>query len=713
MPNTHNTLGSLFSDIADAIRAKDGTSAEIVADTFPDRIEAIDTDPSGDATAVASDILYSKTAYSQGQKLIGTMPNNGATGGTITTQNGTYTIPAGYTSGGTVTATLPSGTITNSIIESCVMNPTAASGDEDTARVTVTVPTGYHTQTTVTKDFEDLLPGLDTGAANAQILDGYQAYDDHGNQLTGVMTNNGAVSPTISTQGGTYTIPQGYHSGSGVVTASINNVTGSIGGSASAGSATAAIANTDSMRTVASPSGTAGTDYFRVKATATGSNGSYTPKYTVTTGGYIGSDVTGTAQTVSVSSDTTGQTINIPKATFTVDGAAVKTTSTGGGYVKDSATVGTVASGSATTPATTVSPSVSSVSFAYNSTNGNFDVTGSGSTTKSVTPTVSPGYVSSGTAGTITGSASVAATAPKIAGSVSISGTKMYTPSISRTAKPSGDTWTDAASGAATTTKPTSGVYVQVNSAKNSGNVSAGATVSTAGYGTAANHGISGSGNVEVGANASSDTYIPITTLTLPTAAAASADGTNKATIGRSTSDQYINIPVGYNSAKGSYKISAVANGSATGPSSLSGSSATVTTGTNTITLTKTGVTTTPTVSPGYVSSATASTATVALTASVTTKAAATITPGTTNQTIAAGTYLTGAQTISGDADLVAGNSKKNVNIFGVVGSYEGTSTSDATATAADIVSGKTAYISTGKVTGTLAIYDGTVIVNS
>lgn len=159
-------------------------------------------------------------------------------------------------------------------------------------------------------------------------------------------------------------------------------------------------------------------------------------------------------------------------------------------------------------------------------------------------------------------------------------------------------------------------------------------------------------------------------TLTLPTSAAASATSgyTSKATISRSTSDQYINIGTGYNSAGGYYKISAVANGSATGPTSLSGSSATVSTGTNTLTLTKTGVTTTPTVSAGYVSSATASTATVTLTASVTTKAAATITPGTSNQTIAAGTYLTGTQTIAGDADLVASNIVSGVQIFGVTG---------------------------------------------
>lgn len=126
-----------------------------------------------------------------------------------------------------------------------------------------------------------------------------------------------------------------------------------------------------------------------------------------------------------------------------------------------------------------------------------------------------------------------------------------------------------------------------------------------------------------------------------------------------------VTVPAGYYAEQ---ETKSVTSGSATGPSSLSGSSATVSTGTNTLTLTKTGVTTTPTVSAGYISGATASTATVTLTASVTTKAAATITPGTSNQTIAAGTYLTGTQTIAGDADLVAGNIKNGVQIFGVTG---------------------------------------------
>ncbi len=174
--------------------------------------------------------------------------------------------------------------------------------------------------------------------------------------------------------------------------------------------------------------------------------------------------------------------------------------------------------------------------------------------------------------------------------------------------------------------------------------------------------------------SSSVDGYKPVTvaampTMTLPTSAASSATSgyTSKATIGRSTSAQYINIPPGYNSAGAYYTVSAVANGTASAPTSISGTSATVSTGTNTLTLTKT-VSVTPTVSAGYISAGTATNSSVSLTASVTTKAAATITPGTTNQTIASGTYLTGTQTIAGDADLVGSNILSTANIFNVQG---------------------------------------------
>ena len=81
----------------------------------------------------------------------------------------------------------------------------------------------------------------------------------------------------------------------------------------------------------------------------------------------------------------------------------------------------------------------------------------------------------------------------------------------------------------------------------------------------------------------------------------------------------------------------------------------------------------TPTVSEGYVSSGTAGTVSVSgsNTSQLTTKSAATITPGTTDQTITAGQFLTGDQTISGDSDLVAANIVEGVTIFGVTGTAE------------------------------------------
>lgn len=57
------------------------------------------------ADASAGDILSTKKAYGSSGEIVGSMTNNGATGGTIGTKAGTYTIPSGYTSGGTVSLT--------------------------------------------------------------------------------------------------------------------------------------------------------------------------------------------------------------------------------------------------------------------------------------------------------------------------------------------------------------------------------------------------------------------------------------------------------------------------------------------------------------------------------------------------------------------------------------------------------------------------------
>lgn len=81
-------------------------------------------------------------------------------------------------------------------------------------------------------------------------------------------------------------------------------------------------------------------------------------------------------------------------------------------------------------------------------------------------------------------------------------------------------------------------------------------------------------------------------------------------------------------------------------------------------------ITATATQNSGFVSAGT-KTATKQLTV----LGATTYTPGTADQTISAGNYLSGAQMIRGDSNLVAGNIKSGVSIFGVTGTMEGTPT--------------------------------------
>ena len=54
---------------------------------------------SNDATAAVAEILKGKTAYARGQKLVGTMPNNGAVQGVISNKDDSYVIAQGYHDG--------------------------------------------------------------------------------------------------------------------------------------------------------------------------------------------------------------------------------------------------------------------------------------------------------------------------------------------------------------------------------------------------------------------------------------------------------------------------------------------------------------------------------------------------------------------------------------------------------------------------------------
>jgi len=63
--------------------------------------------------------------------------------------------------------------------------------------------------------------------------------------------------------------------------------------------------------------------------------------------------------------------------------------------------------------------------------------------------------------------------------------------------------------------------------------------------------------------------------------------------------------------------------------------------------------------------------------------------PTTAAQTIAAG-YYNGTGTVAGDADLIAGNIKSGVDIFGVTGTYSCGAAATGDAVAADVLTGKT-----------------------
>lgn len=133
-----------------------------------------------------------------------------------------------------------------------------------------------------------------------------------------------------------------------------------------------------------------------------------------------------------------------------------------------------------------------------------------------------------------------------------------------------------------------------------------------------------------------------------------------------------VTAPAGYYATPASANV---ANGSATTPQTTISVTPTISvdgSGLITSTVNK-EQNITPTVVAGYVSSGTAGavTASGSNTNQLTTKAAQTYTPTTSDQTIASGQYLIGTQTIKGDSNLVGSNILYGISIFNVAGSVQ------------------------------------------
>ncbi len=130
----------------------------------------------------------------------------------------TYTIPAGYHNGsGTIKAmTDTTGEAESYKTQAKTATPTKKqqsitpdSGYYALSSVTVSpIPDAYQDVTSVNAEATDVLTGKIIVAADGTII-------------TGTMTNNGAVSKTLDATIVSYTIPKGYHSGTGTVKISL------------------------------------------------------------------------------------------------------------------------------------------------------------------------------------------------------------------------------------------------------------------------------------------------------------------------------------------------------------------------------------------------------------------------------------------------------------------------------------------------------------
>lgn len=133
-----------------------------------------------------------------------------------------YTIPAGYHNGsGTVKAlTDTSGEAETYKVQAKTITPTKS-------QQSVTPDTGYYALSSVTVNAipEAYQNVSSVTATAADVLTGKVFVTANGTVTTGTMVNNGAVSKTLDGTTVSYTIPAGYHNGSGKVTITLETKT--------------------------------------------------------------------------------------------------------------------------------------------------------------------------------------------------------------------------------------------------------------------------------------------------------------------------------------------------------------------------------------------------------------------------------------------------------------------------------------------------------